>query len=154
MRPTIRPAVPADLPTIASFNREMALETENLELDPDRLLAGVGAVLADPSKGFYLLAEADGRLSGQLLLTYEWSDWRNGVFWWIQSVYVRTEDRGRGVFRALYEEALRQAEQAGNVCGVRLYVERSNSRAQRTYERLGLQRTEYEMYEVDFVLER
>ncbi|MEZ5392586.1 MAG: GNAT family N-acetyltransferase [Bryobacterales bacterium] len=111
-------------------------------------------MVADPAKGFYLVAEEEGAVVGQLLITYEWSDWRNGVFWWVQSVYVRPESRGRGVYSTLYEDAVRRAREAGDVCGLRLYVERENRRAQRTYQKLGMRPTVYEMYETDFVLSR
>jgi ribosomal protein S18 acetylase RimI-like enzyme len=150
----IRDGVAADAPLIAAFNAAMARETEALELDPNRLLAGVRAVFDDPAKGFYLLAEQDSEVIGQLLITYEWSDWRNGVFWWIQSVYVQPEARGRGVYNRLYREAVQRAERQGDVCGLRLYVERENERAQRVYRRLGMSPTAYRMYETDFVLER
>lgn len=150
----IRLASAADVETLAAYNAAMARETEDLELDLERLSSGVAAVVADPSKGFYLVAQEDGALTGQLLITYEWSDWRNGVFWWVQSVYVRPESRGRGVYSSLYRDAVRRARQAGDVCGLRLYVERENRRAQATYQKLGMRPTVYEMYETDFVLER
>ena len=150
----IRPAVPADLDVLASYNAAMALETEHLELDLERLRAGVGAVLRDEKKGFYLVAEEAGAVAGQLLITYEWSDWRNGAFWWVQSVYVRPESRGKGVYSALYGDAVRRAREAGDVCGLRLYVERENRRAQAAYQKLGMSPTVYDMYETDFVLQR
>jgi ribosomal protein S18 acetylase RimI-like enzyme len=150
----VRPAAALDVDTIAAYNRAMALETEHLELDFDRLRRGVAAVVADSAKGFYLVGEEDGDVAGQLLVTYEWSDWRNGVFWWVQSVYVRPASRGRGVYTALYRETERQAREAGDVCGIRLYVERENERAQATYRKLGMKPTVYEMYETDFVIER
>ncbi len=132
----------------------MALETERLELDAERLRAGTQAVVDDPAKGFYLVAEDGGQVAGQLLITFEWSDWRNAVFWWIQSVYVRPESRGRGVYKALYAAALERAAAAGNVCGLRLYVEKENERAKAAYLKAGMQQTVYDMFEVDFVLER
>ena len=151
----IRRAVPGDAAAIADFNAAMARETEHLELDAPRLRAGVEAVLADAGKGFYLVAEnADRRVVGQLMITYEWSDWRNGVFWWIQSVYVEPVARGTGVYRRLYEQVREAAAGAGNVCGLRLYVERENTRAQEVYRRQGMRPTAYEMYEVDFVIGR
>ncbi len=151
---TIRPAALSDAETIAGFNAAMALETEDLQLDRPRLLEGVRAVLGDPSKGFYVVAEAEDGVAGQMMITFEWSDWRNGVFWWIQSVYVRPECRRQGVFQGLYRHVEAQARAAGNVCGLRLYVERHNERAQRTYRRLGMKETDYLVYEVDFILRR
>ena len=150
----IRPAQSPDVDVLAEFNAAMAHETEHIELDPGRLRAGVAAVLADPAKGFYLVAEEDGAVAGQLLITFEWSDWRNGVFWWVQSVYVRPQSRGRGVYSTLYQDAVRRAREAGGVCGLRLYVERENRRAQAAYQKLGMRPTVYEMYETDFVIER
>ena len=141
-------------PALARFNHAMALETEDLELDFERLEQGVRAVLEDPAKGFYTVAERDGQVIGQLLITYEWSDWRNGVFWWVQSVYVAPDHRGQGVYRQIYEAILNQAKQRDDVCGVRLYVEHNNEKAKLTYSRLGMGATEYEMWEDDFVLER
>jgi ribosomal protein S18 acetylase RimI-like enzyme len=149
----IREARATDAEVIARFNARMALETEHLQLDEARLLEGVKAVLADASKGFYRVAEIDGRVAGQAMITYEWSDWRNANFWWLQSVYVDGAYRGRGVFSAIYESVIVEARNAG-ACGMRLYVERENERAQRTYARLGMRSADYVMYEVDFVLTR
>src|SRR5262249_47788791 len=145
---TIRRANPADATVIAEFNRHMARETEHKELDPGTVAAGVAAALADPAKGFYLLAEADLAVVGQLMVTAEWSDWRNGWFWWVQSVYVREDARRHGMFRALFGEVVRLAEVAGDVVGVRLYVEQDNTRAQRTYQDLGMAQTAYRLYEL------
>jgi GNAT superfamily N-acetyltransferase len=150
----IRHAELADTATILRFNAAMALETEHLELDSDRLLRGVEAVLKDAAKGFYLVAEDDGQVAGQMMITYEWSDWRNAVFWWIQSVYVEPAWRRKGVFRGLYGHALDQARAQGGVCGLRLYVETANEGARRTYESLGMNRAAYDMFEVDFVIRR
>ncbi|MEX0737535.1 MAG: GNAT family N-acetyltransferase [Bacteroidota bacterium] len=149
---TIRPATMADSGCIAEFNAMMAKETENLELDPIRLHAGVEALFQDPSRGLYYIAETDGKVVGQLMLTYEWSDWRNGTFWWIQSVYVEKEFRGKGVFRMLYRHIESLARSRNDVCGLRLYVEHHNAAARETYERLGMKKTHYEMYEIDFVM--
>lgn len=142
----IRPAVREDLPHLVEWNAAMAMETESRALDREVLARGVAAVFDEPRRGFYLVAERDGHALGSLLVTYEWSDWRNGDFWWIQSVYVVAEARRGGVFRALYDEVARRAGVAGAV-GVRLYVEWDNARAQRTYEGLGMQRCHYHMYE-------
>ena len=134
----------------------MAWETEKRRLDPDRVRQGVAALLGDLAKGTYFLAEMDqnrdGAVAGQLLITYEWSDWRNGNFWWIQSVYVGEEFRGRGVFRALFEHVHKLAKERNDVCGVRLYMDAHNETARRTYQRLGLKRTDYELFEIDFVM--
>ena len=149
----IRRAEPTDLQTVVDFNARLAEESEGVRLDRGRLRAGVEAVLRDESRGFYLLAESEGGPLGQLALTYEWSDWRNAVFWWLQSVYVRPEFRRQGVLRSLYDRALKLGADKG-VCGVRLYVERNNVSAQEAYRRLGLARAVFHMYEVDFVLDR
>jgi GNAT superfamily N-acetyltransferase len=150
----IRDGAAAVASTIAAFNQAMARETEELELDPDRLLAGVRAVFADPAKGFYLVAELDGEVVGQLMITYEWSDWRNGVFWWVQSVYVVPTARSQGAYRNLYQTMLSRARERGDVCGIRLYVEGHNEAAKSTYAKLGMSATVYEMWEEDFVLRR
>jgi GNAT superfamily N-acetyltransferase len=116
------------------------------------VLAGVTALLKDPAKGIYFIAECAGAPAGQLLVTYEWSDWRNGNFWWIQSVYVAEAFRGRGIFRALFDHVQAQARSSNDVCGLRLYVETNNSRAQKIYGRLGMKKTDYEMFQTDFIL--
>lgn len=148
MSPTlVRPARPSDHAALCAFNQAMALESEGRELDADTLARGVRAVLDDPSRGRYLVAERDGRVVGQLMLTFEWSDWRNGLFWWIQSVYVEPSARRSGVYRALHERVLTLARESGEACGVRLYVEVENHVARATYERLGMQPCRYGMYE-------
>jgi len=154
MNVSIRPAAPGDAETIAAFNLAMARETEHIELDRAKLLPGVRAVLQDPAKGFYVVAETGGQVVGQMMITYEWSDWRNATFWWIQSVYVSPEFRGKGVFKQLYRHVADRARAQTGVCGLRLYVEADNHSAQRTYERLGLNRTMYDVWEVDFVIRR
>ena len=151
---TIRHATDADAALIADQSAAMAREIEDIELDRERLLAGTQAVLSDTTKGFYVIAECEGRVAGQLMITFEWSDWRNGVFWWIQSVYVAPESRGQGVYSALHRWVTEQARSTGDVCGIRLYVDKSNQNAQRTYRRLGMTPAVYDMYETDFVLER
>ncbi len=144
----IRPAGPADVPSLVLFNQTMARETEGHELAPDTLTAGVRAVVENPRLGFYLVAECAGQVAGALMVTQEWSDWRNGNFWWVQSVYVLPEFRRRGIYRALYEEVkTRAARAAPAVCGFRLYVERDNQRAIETYTRLGMTETHYRMFE-------
>jgi ribosomal protein S18 acetylase RimI-like enzyme len=152
MELTIRKADLTDAALIAEYNRAMAKETENLDLDPARVLAGVETVLSDAAKGFYVVAEDGGRVVAQVMITFEWSDWRNGQFWWFQSVYVHPEYRKQGIFRNLYAHVLEQARANPEICGVRLYVEGGNLRAQHTYESLGMNKTSYGLYEVDFTL--
>ena len=152
MQLEIRRATPGDAAQIARYNIAMAAETEQVTLEPERALRGVAALLADPGKGFYLVAVSGHRTVGQLMITYEWSDWRNGNFWWIQSVFVAPEFRRRGVFRRLYGYVMETARADSGVCGVRLYVDRRNRRAQQAYASLGLERTAYEIFEVDFVM--
>ncbi len=133
-------------PTIAGFNAAMARETENLELDSERLLAGVRGVFEKPERGFYLAALRNDEVVGCLLVTAEWSDWRNGTFWWIQSVYVAPLHRGSAVFRSLYREVVERARLRGDVCGIRLYVERENTRAQAVYRALGMDDSGYRVF--------
>jgi GNAT superfamily N-acetyltransferase len=128
----------------------MALEAEHKQLDPVTVRLGVRAVLDDPAKGRYFVAERDGRVVGQLMITYEWSDWRNGTFWWIQSVFVTPDARRAGVFRTLFRHLEALAEGDQSVCGIRLYVERENERAQSTYRRCGLADGGYRVMEVDY----
>ena len=144
---TVRAAVQTDAPAIAEFNRRLARETENLMLDSAVLAAGVDAVLADQNRGLYFVAEENGVVIGQLMVTYEWSDWRNGWIWWLQSVYVRSDARGKGAFRALFELARQRARQAGDVAAIRLYVEKDNRSAQETYQRLGFQEMHFHLYQ-------
>lgn len=139
----VRRATPADAPTIVAFNQQMALESEGKQLDRAVLEAGVAAALADPHKAVYFVAEEAGVILGQLSLTTEWSDWRNGWLWWIQSVYVRPEARRRGVFRALYQHVYESARQSAEVIGLRLYVERENHAAQATYLNMGMEWAPY-----------
>jgi GNAT superfamily N-acetyltransferase len=152
----VRIAKPEDAATIASFSAAMALETEGRRLDLDRLYGGTIALLESPDRGFFMVAELeqadDRRLLGQLMITYEWSDWRNGAFWWIQSVYVDRRWRRQGVFKRMHQAVLQEARARTDVCGVRLYVDKDNPIAHITYERLGLIRSAYQIYESDFVL--
>jgi GNAT superfamily N-acetyltransferase len=147
-----RQATASDTITIADFNALMAKETENLDLDRECLQKGTEALIADSSKGIYYLAEADGKAVGQLMITYEWSDWRNATFWWIQSVYVHPAYRKQGIFRSLYRYVESIALKRGNICGLRLYVDESNKSAQQTYEALGMKRSHYQIMDVDIVL--
>jgi GNAT superfamily N-acetyltransferase len=144
---SIRRAVPTDAAHIVEFNRLLAHESEGKALDTAVLAAGVAAGLADPRKSVYFLAEEDSLPVGQIMYTTEWSDWRNGWFWWIQSVYVRHEARRRGVFRALFEHVLQAARAEPEVIGLRLYVERENHVARDTYQRLGMEAAGYVVFE-------
>jgi ribosomal protein S18 acetylase RimI-like enzyme len=151
----IRKAHLKDAAIVTDFNLKLAEESEGLKLNAKTVGKGVYALLKDPAKGVYFVAENNSKDSGieivgQLMLTSEWSDWRNGMFWWIQSVYVCKEFRGQGVFRSLYLHVLRLARKQGNVCGLRLYVEQENEQALRTYEKLGMKETYYRVFETRF----
>ncbi len=143
----VRRAVVEDVAAIVSFNRSMALETEGKELPAAVITAGVEGLFRRPEYGFYLVAEAGAAVVGCLLVTFEWSDWRNGLMWWIQSVYVDSEWRGRGVSRRLYERVKALAAGDGGVRGFRLYVEKENLAAQRAYAALGMEETCYKLFE-------
>ena len=155
---TVRPAIQDDVDSLVAFSAAMAWETEQRRLDEARLREGTLSLLCTPSLGFFMVAEVREtgrpRLVGQLMITYEWSDWRNGVFWWIQSVYVDPAWRRRGVFRQMHDAVMASAKAAPNICGVRLYVEQDNRTAQMVYQRLGLSPSTYKVYEQDFVLVR
>jgi len=149
----IRKAEPKDVESIADFNMKMAEETEGKKLNKDVVLRGVKAVVEDSHKGFYLIAERrdiTARLVGQLLITFEWSDWRDKYFWWIQSVYVQKEYRNQKIFSQLYRCVIEMAKKRKDVSGLRLYVEKRNELAKRVYESLGMTKTSYEVYEIEF----
>lgn len=154
----VRLARPDDAATIASFSAAMALETEGRRLDLGRLHLGTIALIETPARGFFIVAELEQdhrcQLLGQLMVTYEWSDWRNGVFWWVQSVYVAPAWRRRGVYRTIHDYTIALAQADPQVCGVRLYVEQDNRTAQTVYQRVGLAPAGYAVYEQDFVLAR
>jgi GNAT superfamily N-acetyltransferase len=145
----IRPARADDADTLVEFNARMAEETEGLKLARDVLSKGVRGGLADAAKALYFVADAGGHVVGQLMITKEWSDWRNGDVWWVQSVYVHPDHRRRGVFRALYARARDEGRRAGAV-GVRLYVDDHNAAAQQVYERLGMRMSNYRVMEEMF----
>lgn len=154
----IRPARLDDLDVLVQFSAAMAQETEGRALDVERLRRGTAAVFESPARGFYRVAEwpgqPTGQVIGQLLITFEWSDWRNAAFWWIQSVYVRPDWRRRGVYRRMHEAIVQEARARPDVCGLRLYVERENRAAQTAYGRVGLLPAAYRVFEEDFVLPR
>ena len=145
----IREAALSDAPVIAAFNVRLAEESEGLRLEAATVQAGVAAELKDPAKGIYYVAEIEDAVVGQLMITYEWSDWRNGTIWWIQSVYVKPEFRRTGVFRALFNHVRTLAQRRKDVCSLRLYVHSENAHARQSYERLGMTRTRYEIFELD-----
>jgi ribosomal protein S18 acetylase RimI-like enzyme len=142
----IRRGEARDVDAIAAFNCAMALETEGKELLPEVIAAGVRGLIGNPGLGFYLIAESSGRVVASLMITTEWSDWRNGVFWWIQSVYVQPEWRRKGIYSRLYSFVKEAAADKG-ICGFRLYVEKDNRTAQNTYRSLGMKETDYLMFE-------
>ncbi len=143
----IRDATRADLPFIVAANSTLARETEGQTLDMGLLGPGVQAVLADPALGRYYIAEIGGVTVGQLMTTFEWSDWRNGLFLWIQSVYVLPGHRGAGVFRALFNHLAGLAQKDSRICGIRLYVDRGNAHARQAYARLGMHLSNYGVME-------
>lgn len=143
----IRFAEMADASVIAEFNSAMALETENKKLFPEVVFAGVQGLLGNPSLGFYVIAERGGDAIGSLMVTTEWSDWRNGLFWWIQSVYVRPACRRQRVYTRLYRFVRDAAQKDPRICGFRLYVEKDNIAAQNTYRTLGMAETDYRLFE-------
>jgi GNAT superfamily N-acetyltransferase len=146
----IREAVLGDAEVIIEFNRRLAAETEDKALDPERLANGVRAALSSADWCLYFVAEADGQVVGQTMVTFEWSDWRNGWFWWIQSVYVHPEFRRRGIFRALHDHVRKRARSRGDTCGIRLYVEHENHAAQQTYRDLGMVPSGHLVFEEDW----
>ena len=149
---TVREATPRDRAHIVGFQLQMAMETEGKSLGRELLEQGVATVIQSTDTGFYLVAESNDQIVGSLLVTYEWSDWRNATFWWIQSVFVDATFRRRGVYRAMHTHIHDMARSRDDICGIRLYVERSNRVAQRTYDSLGMSKSHYDMYEIDFVL--
>lgn len=145
---SIRDATPRDIDRIVDFNARLADETEGKQLELDVLRRGVERALADSMKARYWLADRDGEVAGQIMVTWEWSDWRDGFFWWIQSVYVHPSHRERGVFKSLYQHVKDLSAKESNVCGLRLYVEKENQRAQEVYRRAGMAAAHYEVFEV------
>ena len=143
----VRRGIPTDANVIAQFNGQLAEESEGIQLDATTIKRGVEAILADQNKGVYYLACDGDDILGQLAVTLEWSDWRNGWYWWLQSVYVRADARGRGIFRTLFEHVVHCAEAAADVAAIRLYVEQHNARALRTYESVGMKPAGYLVYD-------
>lgn len=145
---SIREATIDDQHALVDFNWNLAMETEGKELNRTVLSAGIHGILTTPSRGFYVVAEHAGQVVGATMVTKEWSDWRNGDFWWIQSVYVVQEHRRQGIFRSLFA-CVQEKSKGEQVCGFRLYVERDNEIAQQTYRDLGMHETDYKMFELE-----
>lgn len=143
----IRKAMLRDLSDLVQFNLDLAKESEDLTLNYDKIYQGIKAALVNEDVAMYYVYEQDNKVIGQIMLTKEWSDWRNGYFWWIQSVYIDKKFRRQGIFKALYEYVKSQAEENEQVCGLRLYVERNNDLAKDTYLALGMKETHYLLYE-------
>ena len=140
----------SDIPEIINFNINMAMETENKKLDEQTVTQGVRKVFSSPSLGYYIIVKNTSGILGCLMITYEWSDWRNGLFWWIQSVYVKKEYRRKGVFRKMYNFIHAKAISDKKCTGIRLYVENNNFIAQKVYTNLGMVETYYKLFEEDF----
>jgi GNAT superfamily N-acetyltransferase len=145
----IRQADLTDAAVVTDFNLRLARESEGLDLSPACVASGVAAVLGDAARGLYFVAEVSGEIAGQVMITYEWSDWRNGNLWWLQSVYVLPRFRQLGVFRALFSHVRELARKSPDVCGLRLYMHADNARARRCYESLGMRHTKYEVFEME-----
>ena len=143
----IRKAKEADLPTIVAFQLAMALETENLRLDKTTVEKGVFAAFKDSAKGQYFVTEIDGEVTASLMITPEWSDWRNGLVYWIQSVFVKGNFRRLGIYRKMYEHIQNLVNTDENVRGIRLYVDKTNIRAQKTYKNTGMNGEHYQLFE-------
>jgi len=153
----VREAGLSDLTHLVEFNVAMAWETEKRRLEKHRLRAGITAIVESSTRGLYLVGDVfrpdgKGEIISQLLITYEWSDWRNGQFWWIQSVYVHPDWRGQGAFRHMYQYVEQKARSCPDVCGIRLYVEQENTKALAVYRKLGFAHTSYRILETDFML--
>lgn len=145
--PVVRRAIKEDIPTIVRFNQAMALETEGITLDTQRLYKGVEFVFENETAGFYIVCEIEGVVKACLMITFEWSDWRNGTFWWIQSVYVKKEYRKLGLYKQMYSFIKTLVEENKEIAGIRLYVDRENVLAQQVYTKLGMAKSNYQMFE-------
>ena len=143
----IRSAQTKDIETIAGFQLAMAKETENLELNPDVVIKGVKSVIDDPSKGFYILTENKSEVVASLMITLEWSDWRAQTIWWIQSLYVKPENRRQGIYKNMYAHLKILMKNDESIGGIRLYVDKTNITAQKVYEALGMDGEHYRFYE-------
>lgn len=145
--PTIRLARKDDLAIIVAFNRAMAAETEDVVLNIETLEAGVNNLFEDQKLGFYIVGEINSQVRSCLMITYEWSDWRNGLFWWIQSVYVDPGFRKKGLYKEMYKFIKTKVDQDKSIAGIRLYVDENNSVAKHVYNHLGMNKSNYELFE-------
>ncbi len=143
----IRKATRADIQALVDFNTAMAFETEGITLDQHIIKSGVQELFHDPTKGFYIVCEIENSVRACLMITYEWSDWRNGNFWWIQSVYVQKEYRQLGLYKLMYDHIKTTVLKSGEVAGIRLYVDDDNLIAQNVYQKLGMQKSNYQIFE-------
>lgn len=144
---TIRKSIASDIPILVDFQQKLALETESVSLDPQILKKGMQALFDDPSKGFYNVVEESGIIIGCHMVTYEWSDWRNGMVLWLQSVYVTESYRKKGIFKMMYDNILRIISEDASLIGLRLYVDKTNERAMKVYQSLGMNGDHYTVYE-------
>lgn len=143
----IRKATKADIAGIVSFNLAMAQETESISLDEETLISGVEKIFNNQKYGFYIVCEIDGKIRASLMITYEWSDWRNGVFWWVQSVFVQKEFRNQGLYKQMYEYVKTKVDKSNDIVGIRLYVDEDNRKAQNAYTALGMKESNYQLFE-------
>lgn len=143
----IRSARETDIPQIVEFNKAMAMETEGIFLSESKLKKGVEEIFKDPNKGFYLVYEIEGTVRAGLMITHEWSDWRNGNFWWIQSVFVEKEFRRRGLYKGLFNYLKQRMKEDPTIVGIKLYVDQNNKPAQKTYENLGMEQSNYLLFD-------
>jgi GNAT superfamily N-acetyltransferase len=144
---SIRKARTTDVPVLIDFQQRLAVESEGVNLNAETLRQGMQAMFSDPSKGSYFVAENNGEVIGCHMITYEWSDWRNGMVWWLQSVYVMEGYRKNGVFRSMYDNLMNTIKNDRGIIGLRLYVDKSNARAQQVYEAMGMNGDHYTVFE-------
>ncbi|MBA4055827.1 MAG: GNAT family N-acetyltransferase [Marivirga sp.] len=143
----IQKAAPEHIDTLIEFQQRLAFESEGVNLHPDTLRSGMNAMFTDPSKGSYYIAQEDGLIVGCHSVTFEWSDWRNGMVWWLQSVYVRESHRKKGIFKMMYDNLINTIQHNPELIGLRLYVDKSNERAMKVYESMGMDGSHYTVYE-------
>ena len=146
-QPLVRLATRDDVKSIVDFNRSMAMETENISLDKAVITQGVEAIFDNSKHGFYIVCELEDKVRACLMISYEWSDWRNGLFWWIQSVFVQKEFRQQGLYKSMYDFIKTKADLSEGIAGIRLYVDQNNTKAQSVYTKLGMIKSNYQLFE-------